>query len=200
MRALVIISRLRLFWLVALCVAYGGGANAEDSNLDKILSDVQESLEMPQENPPTPLAQSRAPATPEQTTLLDSDEDKTVPESFKRFIDSMWQNQTSNNPDAWASDFAPTVNYGYAASGSVGRSFIRNDRAKLIKRYPERSYQMIEVSNLKGFDDKISGVWKFRYSFRGAKLASGRAVVHFTVQWQGDSWQFVSYSEEVERD
>ena len=123
-----------------------------------------------------------------------------MPESFKRFIDSMWRNQVSNNPDVWAADFAPYVNYGYATFSSVGRSFIRNDRAKLINRYPERNYQMIDVSDLKSFGDKISGVWKFRYSYRGAKLASGKAVVNFTAQRQGDRWQFVSYSEEVARD
>jgi len=112
----------------------------------------------------------------------------------------MWHNQISNNPDDWASDFASRVHYGYASSDSVSRTFIRDDRAKLIRRYPVRSYELLNVTNLARSGDNISGVWSFRYSYRGSKLASGRAVVHFTARQMGGRWQFVSYSEEVARD
>jgi len=185
---------MRLCCLLTLGAGLYSGARAEDSNLDKILSEVQKSLKKPTENRPS--------ATPEPKALRSSEKPTPapIPESFKGFIDTMWRHQISNSPDDWASDFASSVNYGYASSGSVSRSFVRNDRAKLIRRYPERNYQMIDIGELKHFGDEISGVWRFRYSYRGAKLASGTAIVHFTAQWRGDRWQFVLYSEDVQRD
>lgn len=111
----------------------------------------------------------------------------------------MWKHQISNSPDEWASDFASAVNYGYASSGTASRAFIRNDRAKLINRYPLRTYTMLGIDIQQSSQERISGVWRFRYAYKGSKVASGQATVQFTARWMGDRWQFVSYNEEVVR-
>jgi len=182
--------------LLVLAAAQLSCASAEDSNLDKILSDLQQTLESSPGKPAAPPAGNR-PLAPQQSQKEDGA--ATIPDSFKSFIEAMWQHQISNNPDDWASDFAASVNYGYASSGSASRAFIRNDRAKLINKYPLRTYTMTGMDVQPSSDDRISGVWKFRYAYKGAKTASGQAAVRFTVQRLGGRWQFVSYSEEVVR-
>ena len=185
--------------LLALAAAHLSCASAEDSKLDKILSDLQQTLESsPGKTPAPPPAENRTPA-PQQSRSPKDGGSPSIPDSFKNFIEAMWQHQISNNPDDWASDFAASVNYGYASSGSASRTFIRNDRAKLINRYPVRSYTMLGIDIPRSSEDRISGVWKFRYAFKGTKTASGQAAVRFTAERQGGRWQFVSYSEEVVR-
>ena|GEM_PF-1732858 len=184
--------------LLVLAAAHLSCASAEDSKLDKILSDLQQTLESSPGKTSPPPAENRAPA-PQQGRNPKDDADASSPDSFKNFIGAMWQHQISNNPDDWASDFAASVNYGYASSGSASRAFIRNDRAKLINKYPERSYTMLGIDIQRSSESQISGVWKFRYAYKGSKTASGQAAVHFTAQRLGDRWQFVSYNEEVVR-
>ena len=191
-------TRTRFFGLLALCSVCCSAASAEDSNLDKILSDLQQTLESSPGKPAAPPAGSRPPP-PQQNRTPKEDGGTTIPDSFKNFIGVMWQHQISNNSDDWASDFATSVNYGYASSGSASRAFIRNDRAKLINKYPLRSYTMLGIDIQQSSEDRISGVWKFRYAFKGTRTASGQAAVRFTAQRLGDRWQFVAYNEEVVR-
>lgn len=189
------ITFVRIIGVLVMVILVSKSAAAE-SSLDAILSDVQRTLENPPPTQPTQVApaQKTKPAT-------SADSERTIPESFKSFFQTMWQNQISNDPSDWAADFAPYVSYSYAPSGTVSRAFILNDRAKLINRYPVRSYELISVDITSILGNRITGVWRFSYNYRGArKNASGRATVRFTAEEQYGRWQFISYHEDVARD
>lgn len=188
----------------------GGGANSSNANTDlqmamlkkmeemagkfEELTRQQKSQSAPPSQTPPPVAtnQSFPPGPPPPQT--------TVPPGFSEFIAGVARHQASNDAAEWASDFAPMVDYCYKSKGLAARSFVQNDRYKLLQRYPARNYSNFEVDTLEVISQaEVRCAFKFNYAYAGQKRASGRSRMSLTVKNVNGRWQITRMDESVVR-
>jgi len=106
----------------------------------------------------------------------------------------------SNDPVEWAGDFALTSEYCYAESGRASRSFVEEDRRKLVVKYPYRSYQMKGDPTFEtNSDGTISLDLAYSYKYSGSKTASGSCDVSMRLQRGSSGWSIIKYEESVRR-
>ena len=135
-----------------------------------------------------------------KTRLAELDADPTLAPAFKAFIEQMWKNQASNSASAWASDFAPSVDYCYKDDGPASNNYVLNDRAKLLESYPYRQIQFGGIKQLHAISpSQVDLTYTYDYSYRGKKRATGRATVSLTLSLISSQWKIIKYSESVER-
>lgn len=122
--------------------------------------------------------------------------------ALARFVQTWWEHQNSDSAGVWAGDFRESCGYCYADNGTASRAFIRNDRAKLIGRYPQRFLSVIDQPQSTISADGRSATVQIRYAYqyRGTKFASGQTKVKMELDWDGDSWGISDYNESVVRD
>lgn len=122
------------------------------------------------------------------------------PDGIDNFFKSMFQHQASNDAGVWAGDFASSVAYCYKSDGRASRNFIADDRTKVIKRYPNRTYRLEEVESLVPVSPTEARiVYRYNYSYSGQKNASGRARTSLTTTLIGGTWQITRFDESVIR-
>ena len=145
--------------------------------------------------PPTPRPAPRA--TPDSTPAPSS-----LPDGLEAFATSVWKHEWNADADTWADDFASQSSYCYYhdGNGSASRSYIREDRRKLLGRFPERHYDLVDsinVSAISSTEAEVTFVFKYRYT--GEKNASGRSRVRYTARLINNRWQITKYDEAVTR-
>src|SRR5208282_6774997 len=141
---------------------------------------------IPAQPPALPSPSSSAPALP----------------NVQDFIRASWRHYASNNPTAWAADFAPSVNYCYYdGTGAADRSYVELDRAKLLTSYPTRHYEFSGLTTqMDPNRDSARVHYTYHYSYNGKKAASGTARVSLTVQLIDGGWSITDFNETVNRD
>lgn len=152
----------------------------------------------PQTSPP-PVASQSFPPSPPPTSSTPA-QPQTVPPGFSDFITGVARHQASNDAGEWASDFAPMVDYCYKSNGLAPRSFVQNDRYKLLQRYPARNYSNFEVDTLEVISQgEVRCSFKFNYVYAGQKRASGRSRMSLTVKSINGRWLITRMDESVVR-
>lgn len=123
-------------------------------------------------------------------------------ESLSIFLRGWESNQGANSAEAWASDFSdfPTYCY-YDGSGGAPKNFIIEDREKLIKKYPYRTYEMLGKATAEWFDNYSRAVLvvSFHYKYTGQKNTQGNAFVTMGMKKYGNGWKIVSFEESIRR-
>jgi Trypsin-like peptidase domain len=121
--------------------------------------------------------------------------------SAEAFIKTFWDHNLSNDPDGWASDFTSQSNYCYYdGKGLAPTAYLRNDRAKLVYRYPHRNYKFSPpVIHMQDGDNTAQVAYTYWYSYNGTKSASGYCRVNLTLQYIGGRWFISDYREDVFR-
>jgi hypothetical protein len=195
-------------------VTAGGGPNSANANTDLQMAMLKKMEEMAGKfeeltrqqksqstpPPPTPPVPSQAfpPGPPPATST--PPQQQGVPAGFSDFIAGVARHQASNDAAEWASDFAPMVDYCYKSNGLAPRSFVQNDRYKLLQRYPARNYSNFEVDTLEVISQwEVRCAFKFNYAYAGQKRASGRSRMSFTVKNLNGRWQITRMDESVVR-
>ncbi len=122
--------------------------------------------------------------------------------SIQAFINSWFENQSSNSAYDWASDFAESVDYCYKANGAADQAYIRTDRNKLIKKYPTRHYEIVGgVDYTVAADGRSATIRiKYRYRYSGSKNASGTSNVSLGLISSGSTWRIRSFHESVAKE
>jgi hypothetical protein len=116
------------------------------------------------------------------------------------FLKDFWEENASNDPGDWASDFAAQSRYCYSNREWTNREFIRADRAKLVARYPIRRYRYYEPRIKMESDDTSARVsYIYTYSYSGGRSAAGSCRVILTVEWDSGRWLITDYDEKVNR-
>jgi hypothetical protein len=122
--------------------------------------------------------------------------------ALQGFVTRWWEHQSSDDPAVWAADFRNPCNYCYADSGKASRTFIMQDRQKLINRYTRRVLRLVEQPDVRLSQDgrTASMSVRFTYAYSGAKNASGTTTVSTDLSWDGSSWGITRYDEKLKRD
>lgn len=124
--------------------------------------------------------------------------------SLRAFVDNWWAHNHSNSASDWASDFADRVDYCYyEGGGAAGRSFITNDRLKLLQRWTDREYTLVSDPSTSISNDGSSAqvVIKYRYSFAGGgRYARGLSTTTLGLKWSGSRWLITRFHETVRRE
>jgi len=124
-------------------------------------------------------------------------------ESIEVFLHKWWNNQKSNSAYHWASDFTPNPDYCYWEKGGYAtRSFIQENRQKLINKYPYREYEQLGKAAIKWFDDYSRALLQvsYHYNYSGKKTTQGNAFITMELQKQPNGeWKISSYDENVRR-
>jgi hypothetical protein len=122
-----------------------------------------------------------------------------LPNGVKEFFEKWLNDHTSNNPNDIANNFADEALYCYA-NGYTNRQFIYEDFFKLIKKYPIRSYNNINVYSVDIQSPECVNIkYNFYYQYKGQKRASGFSDVDITIQNTGGKWLITKFYETVNR-
>jgi len=113
------------------------------------------------------------------------------------FIAKWWDHQGSDEASVWASDFTSPCDYCYADSGTASRTFITEDRRKLINRYSRRLYTLLEDPKVTLNGDTAFLSVKFEYRYNGKKTTQGRAQLDLGLVKLNGDWKISSYDEKV---
>jgi TIR domain len=117
------------------------------------------------------------------------------------FIKKFWSHCVSKDPDDWASDFADQSSYCYNPGRLTGRSFIRNDRAQLLERYPLRHYEFSDPAiQMKPGNNGARVTFSFTYKYSGRKPAAGSCRTTLNVERSSGTWVITEYDEQVFRE
>jgi hypothetical protein len=121
--------------------------------------------------------------------------------SLETFIKSHLRTYASDSSNDWAAHFADYSDYQYYDKGRAPRSFIANDRAKYIKEYSVRNYEILNNNTFKydmNGSNEAEVTYSYSYAVRGgSKYRSGKSSVTLTVELEGGSWQITSFHERV---
>lgn len=123
-------------------------------------------------------------------------------EEVSAFLRGWVANQESNSALAWTSDCATLPKYTYwEGPGGAPYSFLFNDRQKLIKRYPIRSYEVIGDATGEFFNNyqEAAVVISYHYQYDGAKKTSGNSINTLRLKKFGTRWKITASSETVRR-
>lgn len=127
-------------------------------------------------------------------------------DSILNFLKSWWAGQFSNDTSDWVSEFAPMVDYCYGeGSGRSTQRFIMSDRQKLISKWPNREYEILNVAGNPSYTVTPDGqnatlTVRYKYSYSGgSKSASGVSRTVLGLERVGSRWQISSFDESVER-
>lgn len=140
---------------------------------------------------------------PEPVPMPDVDN---VKASLLAFLQTWWANQHSNDPSDWADDFTQSVDYCYKTDGFATRSFIINDRRKLIERWPNRGYELVQVPDNPSYIAEPDGsaakmTIRFRYDYSGgSRTASGASRLRLDLVRSGSTWKISGFDETVDKD
>jgi hypothetical protein len=116
------------------------------------------------------------------------------------FLREFWNENASNDPGDWASDFATQSRYCYSNNEWVNRGFVRADRAKLVARYPIRRYRYYDPNIQMESDGTSARVsYVYSYSYSGGRSAAGSCRVVLTVECNSGIWLITDYDEKVDR-
>jgi uncharacterized caspase-like protein len=102
----------------------GGSSSDVNGQLVREMAAIRQHLEQ--------MTKSKSAATPvpqptpgiEAVSRPPAPDPDPIPQSFKNFVERMWQHQSSNDASDWASDFASTVDYCYKEDGPASRGFV----------------------------------------------------------------------------
>lgn len=161
-------------------------------------------VHLPPKQPPpvaAPPPDQTAPTTLVTPPPLGSPGDNNaIPTSFSDFFGRVWGHQRTNDPSEWASDFANQVAYCYKDNGFASRSWVQQDRAKLIDRYPARDYELVGNPSFNPSSDlEIKAEYTYQYNYYGKKRSSGQAYVMFTATLENGEWRITKFNEVVNR-
>jgi hypothetical protein len=124
-----------------------------------------------------------------------------VKTGLETFIKSHLRTYASDSSNDWAAHFADYSDYQYYDNGRAPRSFIANDRAKYIKEYSVRNYEILNNNTFKydmNGSNEAEVTYSYSYAVRGgSKYRSGKSSVTLTVELVGGSWQITSFHERV---
>jgi hypothetical protein len=116
------------------------------------------------------------------------------------FVKEFWDENASNDPGDWASEFAAQARYCYGSNGWANRAFIRADRAKLVSRYPIRHYKYYDPRiEMESGSDSARVSYTYTYSYAGGRSAAGSCRVLLTVECDSGVWLITDYDEKVDR-
>jgi hypothetical protein len=150
---------------------------------------------VPNSNPPeaSPVVATPSPTQPSLTT--------SAPPNLQDFVKASLHHYVSNDATEWAADFAPDVNYCYyKGSGGANRSYVEQDRAKLLTSYPVRHYEFSGLTIQTDPSGQSANVrYMYRYTYSGKKTASGTSRVNLTVQLVDGAWSITDFYETVQR-
>ncbi|HRQ87915.1 MAG TPA: hypothetical protein PLA50_03910 [Bacteroidia bacterium] len=85
------------------------------------------------------------------------------------FVAGWMRSNGSNDPDEWVSNFDFSVNYCYKAGGPADKPYLREDRLKLIAKYPDRSYRVGDVDFHRIANGDIQLNLSYYYDYGGSK-------------------------------
>ncbi len=128
-------------------------------------------------------------------------------ESVLAFLKQWWDHNSSDDANDWVSDFSSQVDYCYYEEpGYATRSFIRQDRQKLINRWPSRNYDIAEGTDNPSYSvsaDGSTATLRVRYTYRYSgpnRSASGTSAVTLGLVRSGSSWLISTFEERVIRE
>ncbi|HRQ87916.1 MAG TPA: caspase family protein [Bacteroidia bacterium] len=190
----------------------GGGSSTggplideESANFVKVDKQDLASMKEELEKMKMEVAQAREEGhKPVATTSAGADGRLTIAESsLYSFIARWFRNQKSNSAYTWASDFADSPRYFYFRNGTVGapRSFLVEDRQKLINRYSYREYEQIGKATVEWLDDFTRAILtiSFHYEYSGTKNARGNSFVTLHLANVEDEWKIEKFDEDVRK-
>ena len=102
-----------------------------------------------------------------------------------------------NSETRWAGMFTASPDYCYA-KGKATRAYVKEDRRKLIAKYPRRSYELMGNPSYSTTDgSRASMTFTYSYIYEGSRTAKGSCRESLELVWTGDRWLISRYDEKV---
>ena len=125
---------------------------------------------------------------------------ETVEESVIAFLNAHMGTMALNDAAKWAGMFSEHPYYCYSG-GVASRGYLKGERAKLIRKYPERTYGWIGSPTLEVLDEgrmaRVSFEISYQYRSPAGRFTRGIARDDLLLRWSKNRWLIDRFEERV---
>jgi len=151
------------------------------------------------ETPPPPRKTPATNDTPPKETAPAEEKPAVPPERAEEFVRKYLDACETNQLESELAYYSDKVKY--FDQGVVGRSFIERDVAAFYKRWPQRSYELLDFKVVREQGDEAVVKFRIAFHYRSPQhTVAGKTDNYFTIQRTGERLKFTSLKEQRLRD
>jgi len=137
--------------------------------------------------------------TPPKETAPAEEKPAVPPERAEEFVRKYLDACETNQLESELAYYSDKVKY--FDQGVVGRSFIERDVAAFYKRWPQRSYELLDFKVVREQGDEAVVKFRIAFHYRSPQhTVAGKTDNYFTIQRTGERLKFTSLKEQRLRD